>query len=321
MAARVFIDGEVGTTGLQIRARLADRPEIALISLPENRRKDRDARVEAINGADLVVLCLPDDAAREAVGLIENNATRVIDASTAHRVDPAWTYGFPELDADQPARIASAARVTNPGCYALTAIAMLNPLTQAGLLPADWPVAINAISGYSGGGKGLIAAFEDPAAPDHTQTPFRVYGLGLAHKHTPEIRHWGGLEHYPLFVPSVGNYRQGMIVQIPLPVHALPGAPGADALYDCLARRYAGRRFVRVIGPAETAGIDRLEPEALNGTNDLALYVFANAERGQVLLAGVIDNLGKGASGQAVQNVNLMLGLDEGAGLDRPVLL
>lgn len=321
MTARVFIDGEVGTTGLQIRARLAERAGIELLSLPEDRRKDRDARAEAINAADLIVLCLPDDAAREAVSLIENNRTRVVDASTAHRTDPGWTYGFPELDADQPARIAAAARVANPGCYALTAIALLNPLTGAGLIPRDWPVAINAISGYSGGGKGLIAAFEDARAPDHTDTPFRVYGLTLAHKHTPEIRHWGGLDHYPLFVPSVGKYRQGMIVQIPLPIHALPGAPAPGAIHACLAERYAGRRFVRVIGPDETAGIDRLEPEALNGTNDLEIYVFANEERGQVLLAGVIDNLGKGASGQAVQNINLMLGLDEGAGLDRPAPL
>ncbi len=319
MTAKIFIDGEVGTTGLQIRARLEGRPELELISLESDRRKDAAARREAINAADLVILCLPDEASKEAVAFLDNPHTRMIDASTAHRTAEGWTYGFPEWRRDQARKIAEARFVSNPGCYALTSVAMLTPLVETGLLPADWPVSINAISGYSGGGKSLIAAFENPQDAAYTETPFRVYGLSLAHKHVPEIQHWSGLSTPPLFVPSVGNYYKGMIVQVPLALNAIPGKPSVDAVYQALAERYQDCRFVRVLGPDETASITRLEPEDLNGSNDLLIHVFANAARGHVMLAGVLDNLGKGASGQAVQNLNLMLGLPEEAGQDKVV--
>jgi len=319
MTAKIFIDGEVGTTGLQIRARLEGRSELELISLDSDRRKDAAARREAINAADLVILCLPDEASKEAVTFLNNPHTRMIDASTAHRTAEGWTYGFPEWRRDQAQKIAEARFVSNPGCYALTSVAMLTPLVEAGLLPADWPVSINAISGYSGGGKSMIASFEDPQDAAYTETPFRVYGLSLAHKHVPEIQHWSGLSAPPLFVPSVGNYYKGMIVQVPLALNAIPGKPSVDAVHAALAERYQGCRFVRVLGPDETASITKLEPEDLNGSNDLMIHVFANAARGHVMLAGVLDNLGKGASGQAVQNLNLMLGLPEEAGLDKVV--
>jgi len=316
MTATVFIDGEHGTTGLQIRRRLEARTDVSLLSLPAADRRDVAMRRELLNSADLVILCLPDDASREAVAMVESNAVKVIDTSTAHRVADGWVYGMPEYDADQADRIAGSARVANPGCYPIASIAMLHPLVSAGLLPADWPVTINAVSGYSGGGKALIAAFEDPAAPDYTEDSFFVYGLSLKHKHVPEIRKWGGLSTRPLFVPSVGRYSQGMIVQIPLQLEALPARPTLKALHEALARHYAGRRFVTVAPLEETAAMERIEPEALNGTNELRLHVFGNEAEGQAVLMGLLDNLGKGASGQAVQNMNLMLGLPEAAGLE-----
>lgn len=319
MTPSVFIDGEVGTTGLQIRARLKERRDVTLVSLPEAERKDTARRKEIMNAADLVILCLPDDASREAVTLIDNPRTRVIDASSAHRVADGWVYGMPEYGPGQRAAIAAAKRVTNPGCYAITAVSVLHPLVAAGILPADFPVTINAVSGYSGGGKKLIASFEDRAVPDYTETPFRVYALGLEHKHIEEIRKWSGLEHRPLFVPSVGRFRQGMIVQVPLQLWALPGTVTPETVHATLADHYAEQRFVRVAGLEETAAMSRLEPEAVNGTNELRLFVFGNTKHGQAVVAGLIDNLGKGASGQAVQNLNLMLGLDEGAGLDGAV--
>lgn len=315
MVATVFIDGEVGTTGLQIHGRLKNRSDLRLVHLAESERKDAKRRREVLNDVDLAILCLPDDAAREAVSLIGNSKTRVIDASTAHRVDPDWVYGMPEYDAGQTERIATATRVSNPGCYAIASIGLLHPLVSTGLIPSDWPITINAVSGYTGGGKSLIAAFEDPTDPDYTEEPFSVYGLSLEHKHVPEIHQHSGLATRPLFMPSIANFRQGMIVQIPLQLNALPGRPTPGDLHAALGAHYAGRRFVTVASEADAAAIIRLEPEGLNDTNELRLHVFGNAPHGQVVLMGVLDNLGKGASGCAVQNMNLMLGLPEKSGL------
>ncbi|NIA71887.1 N-acetyl-gamma-glutamyl-phosphate reductase [Pelagibius litoralis] len=315
MTAQVFIDGEAGTTGLQIRARLEARADVRLIRLDDADRKDPVARAGALNQADLAILCLPDAAAREAVGLIENPQTRVIDASTAYRTDPDWTYGFPEMDAEQAAKVTASKRVSNPGCYPTGALALIRPLIKAGLLPTDFPVTINGVSGYSGGGKGLIRRYEDPAAPDRLSNAYRAYALKLAHKHLPEMRLHSGLDQAPFFLPAVGNYRQGMLVQVPLQLWALPERHKPDDIRDLLAAHFAGQDFVSVASAAETAARDDLDPEGLNGTNAMRLYVFGNASGDQVLLAAVLDNLGKGASGAAVQNMNLMLGLDPQAGL------
>lgn len=315
MTAKVFIDGEAGTTGLQIRARLAARDDIELLQLPEAARKDPARRAELLNAAEVAILCLPDDAAREAVGLVENPEVRVIDASTAHRTHPDWVYGLPEYEAGHEARVAAAKHVTNPGCYALASIALLHPLIAAGLLPADHPITINAVSGYSGGGKALIESFEDRTSPKYTDAAFRVYALGLAHKHVPEIRMRSGLAVRPLFVPSVGRFRQGMIVQIPLQLWAVPGEPKGADIYEALSRHYRGRRFVTMAGLAEAHDMGQLEPEGLNGTNELRLFVCENADERQAVLIALLDNLGKGASGQAVQNLNLMLGRPEATGL------
>ena len=315
MTARVFIDGEAGTTGLQIRARLEARADVSLIRLDEAERKDSAARARALNEADLAILCLPDEAAREAVSLIENPETRVIDASTAFRTDPDWTYGFPEMDSDQTAKVAGAKRVSNPGCYPTGAIALIRPLVTAGLLPADFPVTVNAVSGYSGGGKNLIRRYEESGAADHLSSAYRAYALSLAHKHLPEMRLHGGLAHTPLFVPAVGNYYKGMLVQVPLQLWALPGRPAPVDVHAQLSAHYAGQGFVSVAPLDEAASLDALDPEGLNGTNDMRLYVFGGPDGSQALLAAVLDNLGKGASGAAVQNMNLMLGLDPQAGL------
>ncbi len=315
MTLKVFIDGEAGTTGLQIRARLQDRRDLELVSIDPARRKDAAARAEMLNGADLVILCLPDDAAREAVRLIENKRVKVIDASTAHRVAPGWVFGFPESEPGQRAAIAAATRVSNPGCYPTGAIALLRPLVRARLVPADWPVTINAVSGYSGGGRSMIAEFEDEAAPQYTKVPYRIYAMGLEHKHVPEIQQHVGLTHRPLFAPAVGRYVQGMIVEVPLQLSALPEQPSPDQIHAVLARAYEGERFVEVASMAEAAALKTLDPEGLNGTNRMRLFVFGNAERRQARLVALLDNLGKGASGAAVQNLNIMLGLDEAEGL------
>ena len=313
MAKRVFIDGEAGTTGLEIRERLEGRRDIALVRLDPARRKDASARKDALDGADAAILCLPDEAAREAVALVENPSVTLVDASTAHRTDAAWAYGFAEMDRAQPGRIAASRRIANPGCYPTGMIALVRPLVSAGILPADFPVTVNAVSGYSGGGKQLIARYEDATAADRTDSPFWAYGLGLEHKHVPEMQTHGLLTHRPLFVPSVGRFYRGMIVQVPLQLAALPGAPTPARIHACLADHFASCRHVTVAPLAESAGLAALHAEGMNNTDDMRLHVFGNARHGQAVLAAVLDNLGKGAAGAAVQNLDLALGTDAAA--------
>ena len=315
MAAKIFIDGEAGTTGLQIRERLAGRQDLEVLAIAPERRKDEDARRELLNAADVVVLCLPDEAARQAVTLIENNSTRVIDASTAHRVAPGWVYGFAEMADGQREAIASAARVSNPGCYPTGMIALVRPLVEADLIPAVWPITVNAVSGYSGGGKSMIAEFEDAASPAFTHEAYRTYGLSLAHKHVPEMQVYGGLENRPLFAPAVGRYYKGMIVEVPLQLWSLPAQPTLEEVHAVLQDAFPGGGFVEVASLEEARALKGLDPEGLNGTNRMKLYVFGNEDEGQARLVALLDNLGKGASGAAVQNLNIMLGLDEGLGL------
>jgi N-acetyl-gamma-glutamyl-phosphate reductase len=305
MTTKIFIDGEAGTTGLQIREKLVGFKGIELVSLPSHARKDIVAKRALLEEIDVSILCLPDEAAKEAAALIDamgERAPRVIDASSAHRVAPGWVYGFPELERGQAAAIAKARKVTNPGCHATGAIALLRPLTDAGLVAKDMPVSIGSVSGYSGGGKSMIEAYESGRAP-----AFEIYGLTLEHKHMPEIQLYSGLTARPVFIPSVGNFRQGMLVSLPLHLDSLPGRPGVGDLRRALAAHYEGSVYVRVAGEDESSAQPRLEPESLNGTNKLEIHVYGSERRGQAVLIAKFDNLGKGASGAAVQNLEIML--------------
>lgn len=301
----VFIDGDQGTTGLQIHARLQGRDDIVIDTLPEAHRKDPQRRAEALNACDVAILCLPDAAAREAVALVENPDVRLIDASSAHRVAQGWTYGFPELNGEQARRIGQSRRVTNPGCYPTGAVGLVAPLVATGLVPPDYPLVIHAVSGYSGGGRPAVERYE---ADGSTHPPaLEVYGLSLMHKHVPEIQHYAGLSLPPVFVPAYGAYRQGIVLTIALQQRLLPPQADANALHACLTDHYGGAPYVRVLPQAESAALQALDPQRLNDSNNMELAVLSNPERGQILLTAVFDNLGKGASGAAVQNLDLML--------------
>ncbi|QOF72170.1 N-acetyl-gamma-glutamyl-phosphate reductase [Aminobacter sp. SR38] len=310
MKPKIFIDGEHGTTGLQIRTRLAARDDLAVLSIPEAERRNVDLRAERLHEADVAILCLPDDASKEAVRILEgNNSTRIIDTSTAHRVHPDWAYGFAEMDAAQRKRIADARLVANPGCYPTGAISLIRPLVAAGTLPADYPVSVNAVSGYTGGGKQMIGQMEDASRPDHIAAPHFLYGLPLMHKHVAEMKQHGLLERRPIFAPSVGRFAQGMIVQVPLHLADLNGSASIADIHATLAAHYAGQDIVEVVPLEVSAKLDRLDPTELADTDRMKLYVFGTEGQGQVNLVALLDNLGKGASGAAVQNMDLMLGL------------
>ncbi len=311
MTVRVFVDGGAGTTGIEIVERLSGRDDVTLALLADDRRKDPSARRDALAAADIAILCLPDDAAREAVALAEGLPVRFIDASTAHRTDPAWTYGFAEIEPERREAIAAARFVTNPGCYPTGFLALVRPLVSAGLLPADTPLSVNAASGYSGGGKAMIADYEAGAAP----SAFRSYGLGLAHKHVPEMQRHAGLTFPPIFAPAVANAYRGMLVEVPVHLAQCAGGTTIAYIHQALADAYAGSALVSVASLADSAALAGLTIEHVAGTDRLALFVFANPSTGHIRLAATLDNLGKGASGAAVQNLNLMAGLPETRGL------
>ena len=301
----IFIDGDQGTTGLQIHERLRGRPDLRLLTLPAEERKSPVRRADAINSCDIAILCLPDAAARDAVDSIRNPRVRVIDASSAHRTNQEWIYGFPEMAESQPDRIMHAMRVSNPGCYPTGAIGLLRPLRQAGLLPQSCPISVHAVSGYSGRGRAGVEEYEGVDAAGGAA--FNVYGLDLAHKHTPEIQMHSGLAYRPIFVPAYGAFRQGIVLTVPLELRLLPAGATGVQIHECLARHYAEARHVRVTSLADSGRFPNLDPQALNGTDDMQLSVFVNEEHHQVLLSAVFDNLGKGASGAAIQNLNVML--------------
>ncbi len=315
MTTKVFVDGQEGTTGLQIHERLGQRADIEVLAIAPERRKDPAARAALLNACDVAFLCLPDDASREAAALTTNPKTKLIDASTAHRTDPAWTYGLPELAPAQRARIRETTRVSNPGCHATGFVLIVRPLVDAGILPLDYPITCHSLSGYSGAGKKLIGIHEGPRTPqDHLHAP-RPYALTLQHKHLPEMQKHTGLPRPPLFMPVVGDCYKGMAVSVPLVRRFLPSSPSASKVHEVLAARYQGERFVKVLpfGSSDVLDTGFLDPMACNGTNRLDLFVFGNDE--QILVVARFDNLGKGASGAAVQSMNIMLGLDEGLGL------
>jgi N-acetyl-gamma-glutamyl-phosphate reductase len=308
----VFIDGEAGTTGLEIRDRLSGADDLTVRSIDPDKRKDAQARVALMREVDLVVLCLPDDAAKGAVSLADGlgeDAPKIVDASTAHRVADGWVYGFAELDADQPGLISKAQRVANPGCYPTGAIALIRPLVDAGIIPADYPITVNAVSGYSGGGKSMIESYE----VKKTAPSFELYGLGLEHKHVPELQKYARLTRRPIFVPSVGNFRQGMLVSVPLHLDTLASKPSLKDIELALDSHFKASTLVSVMRELSSAMNGRISVEDLNGTDQMQLCVFGNAKQSQAVLVARLDNLGKGASGAAVQNIRLMLGLDSGA--------
>ncbi|MBC8036759.1 MAG: N-acetyl-gamma-glutamyl-phosphate reductase [Rhizobiales bacterium] len=310
----IFIDGEAGTTGLQIRDRLKGRSDITLVSIDPQRRKDPKARQDLLNSVDVAILCLPDEAAREAVALINaGSKTRVIDASSAFRVAPEWAYGFPELSKLQAGKIAAAMRVTNPGCYPQGMIASVKPLIDAGIMAKDYPVTYNALSGYSGGGKKMIEDYEGSGTDT---TAYLPYGLTFNHKHLAEMKHYAGLERDPIFQPAVANYAQGMLGAVPVFTDLLAKPVTPEKIRDCLAAAYQDSAFIEVAPLAPIERSSDVSPQVLNNTNRMRLHVFANGARGHVLLVSIYDNLGKGASGAAVQNLNLMIGADEKLGVD-----
>lgn len=308
MKPKIFIDGEHGTTGLQIRVRMADRADVDLLSIPEAERRNAAMRGDLLNAADVAILCLPDDAAKQAVAMLNgNNTVRIIDTSTAHRVSPDWAYGFAEMDKEQTARIRDARLVANPGCYPTGAIGLIRPLRQAGLLPETYPVTVNAVSGYTGGGKQMIAQMEDPAHPEAITAPHFLYGLSLKHKHVPEMTQHGLLGRAPIFAPSVGRFPQGMIVQVPLHLDDLAAGATLETIHAALVDHYAGQSVVEVVPLDISAKLARIDATELAGTDRMKLFVFGTPGGEQVNLVALLDNLGKGASGAAVQNMDLML--------------
>jgi N-acetyl-gamma-glutamyl-phosphate reductase len=315
MRRRVFIDGEAGTTGLRIREHLAERRDLEIVRLAPEKRRDRDARTAVLNEVDLAILCLPDEAAREAVSWISNPDVKVLDASSAHRTAPGWIYGFPELVSDQRDRIRGAQRVSNPGCIATGFIASVRPLIERGIIPKDWPLSVHSLSGYSGAGREVIRVYEEEL---RAGAGFALYALELSHKHLPEMEVYGGLARAPLFVPGIGHFRCGLITSVPLHLWALPSPATARDLHEALVEHYRGELYVRVMPLNERSELRAeryLDVENLNGTNQLELFVFANESRGEAVIVARFDNLGKGASGAAVQNMNLMLNLPEATGL------
>lgn len=308
MKPKIFIDGEHGTTGLQIRSRMAGRSDVELLSIPEAERRNAAIREDLLNSADIAILCLPDDASKQAVSMLEgNNSVRIIDTSTAYRIAPDWAYGFAEMDAAQAAKIRDARFVANPGCYPTGAIGLIRPLRQAGILPESYPITVNAVSGYTGGGKQMIAQMEDPANPDHIDSPNFLYGLTLKHKHVPEMQTHGMLDRAPIFSPSVGRFPQGMIVQVPLFLDQLKDGATLETIHAALVTHYAGQSIVEVVSLDDSAKMARVDAVELAGKDTMKLYVFGSEDGEQVNLVALLDNLGKGASGAAVQNMDLML--------------
>lgn len=315
---RVFIDGEAGTTGLQIYTRLSQRHDVTVVSIDPAKRKDVAERARMIDSVDIAILCLPDAAAQEVVSLVSSPTVKILDASTAHRTHPDWVYGFPELANDQREAIAKAHRVSNPGCYPTGFLAVMKPLVAAGLIPASFPITVNALSGYSGGGRKLIETYEEYGSEPEHDYPYGVYSLSFGHKHVKEMAHYSGLAHAPLFLPAVGAFEKGMLVQIPLPLWTLEKPPTGQQLWDTLDSYYADEIFVQVRGLGDTEELrDRkfLDTKNTNDTNQVELFIFANDDTHEALVAARLDNLGKGASGAAVQNMNIMLGLPEHTGL------